>query len=76
MWSPRAALPKGRQNERKKTDILQEKMFLHQTNFNLLSQINTMKRRKVNWIGHMLHRNCLLKYLTEGKVEGRIEMTG
>jgi hypothetical protein len=23
-----------------------------------------------------LHRNCLKKYVTEGKIEGRIEMTG
>jgi len=31
------------------------------------------KRRKVNWIGHILCRNCLLIHVTEGKVEGRIE---
>jgi hypothetical protein len=33
------------------------------------------KRRKSNWIGHILHRNCLLKRGVEGKIEGRIEMT-
>ena len=27
------------------------------------------------WIGHMLHRNCLLKHDTEGKIEGRIQVT-
>jgi hypothetical protein len=32
--------------------------------------------RKANWIGHILHRNCLLKHVIEGKTEGRIEVTG
>jgi len=31
---------------------------------------------KSNWTGHILHRNCLLKSVVEGKIEGRIEMTG
>jgi len=35
-----------------------------------------MKRRKANWIGHILRRNCPLKHVTEGKIEGRIEVTG
>jgi hypothetical protein len=30
----------------------------------------------LNWIGHILRRNCLLKHVIEGKLEGRIEMTG
>jgi hypothetical protein len=38
--------------------------------------LHTIKRRKANWIGHTLRRNCLLKYVNEGKLEGRIEMTG
>jgi hypothetical protein len=37
--------------------------------------LHTIKRRKANWIGHILRRNCLLKHVIEGKVEGRIEMT-
>jgi hypothetical protein len=36
----------------------------------------TIKRRKANWFGHILCRNCLLKHVIEGKLEGRIEMTG
>ena len=24
-------------------------------------------RRKANWIGHILHRNCFLKHVIEGK---------
>jgi hypothetical protein len=33
--------------------------------------VHTIKRRKANWIGHILRRNCLLKHVIEGKVEGR-----
>jgi len=40
-----------------------------------LRTINT-SRKKANWIGHFLRRNCLLEHVIEGKVEGRIEMTG
>jgi len=35
----------------------------------------TIKERKANWIGHILHRNCLLKHITEGKIQERIEVT-
>jgi hypothetical protein len=38
--------------------------------------INTIKRKKSDWIGHILHRNCLLKHAVEGKIEGRMEVTG
>jgi hypothetical protein len=30
--------------------------------------IHTVKRRKDNWIGHMLCKNCLLKHVIEGKI--------
>jgi hypothetical protein len=32
--------------------------------------VHTIKIRKANWIGHILRRNCLLKHVTEGKIEG------
>jgi hypothetical protein len=35
----------------------------------------TIHRRKANWMGHILRRNCLLKDVTEGKLEGRAEVT-
>jgi hypothetical protein len=38
--------------------------------------IHTLHRRKTNCTGHILHRNCLLKHIVEGKIEGRIEMMG
>jgi hypothetical protein len=31
---------------------------------------HTIKRRKTNWIGHILRRHCLLKHVIEGKIEG------
>ena len=34
------------------------------------------KRRKANWIVHILRRNCLLKHVSDGKVERRIKVTG
>jgi hypothetical protein len=38
--------------------------------------LHITKRRKANWIGHILRRNCLLKHVIEGKLDGRTEMTG
>jgi hypothetical protein len=40
------------------------------------NMLQITKRRKTNWIGHILRRNCLLKHVIEGKIEGRIEGTG
>jgi hypothetical protein len=37
--------------------------------------VQTVNRRKANWIGHILRRNCLLKQSIEGKIEGSIEVT-
>jgi hypothetical protein len=34
------------------------------------------KKRKANWIGHILRRNCLPKHVIEGKMEGKIGVTG
>jgi hypothetical protein len=34
------------------------------------------RKRTANWIGHILCRNCLLKHVIEGKIEGRIEVMG
>jgi len=32
-------------------------------------------RKKAKRIGHILHRNCLLKHVIQGKREGRLEVT-
>ena len=34
--------------------------------------LHTIKERKTNWIDNMLRRNCLLKHVIEGKIEGGI----
>ena len=31
---------------------------------------------KINWIGHILRRNCLLKHVFGGKIQRKIEETG
>jgi hypothetical protein len=38
--------------------------------------LQTIKNRKVILVGHILRRNCSLKYFIEGNVEGRIEVKG
>jgi len=40
---------------------------------NILHEIS---KWKANWIGHILHRNCLLQWVIEGKIKGGIEVTG
>ena len=32
--------------------------------------IHEIIKRKANWIGHILRRNCLLQLVIEGKIEG------
>jgi hypothetical protein len=36
--------------------------------------LHTIKRRKANWICHILDRNCLLKRVIEVQIKGRIEV--
>jgi hypothetical protein len=38
---------------------------------NILHEIS---KRLVNWIGHILRRNCLLRQGIEGKIKGGIEV--
>ena len=33
-------------------------------------------KRKANWIGHILCRNCLVQRVIGGKIRGGIEVTG
>ena len=39
---------------------------------NILHEIS---KRKANWIGHILRRNCLLQRVIEGKIKGGMEVT-
>ena len=55
----------------------------HVRNEEVLLRVNEQKnilheihKRKANWIGHILRRNCLLQRVIEGKIQGGIEVTG
>jgi len=37
--------------------------------------LHEIRKRKANWTGHILHRNCLLQWVTE-KIQRGIEVTG
>jgi hypothetical protein len=37
--------------------------------------LHEIRKRKSNWIGHILRRNCILKEVTEGKIKGQKEVT-
>jgi len=43
---------------------------------NLMHILHEIRKWKANWIGHILHRNCLLQQVIEGKIKGGIEVTG
>jgi hypothetical protein len=38
--------------------------------------LHEIRKRKANWIGHILRRNCILQRVIEGKIKGWIEVTG
>jgi hypothetical protein len=40
------------------------------------NSLHEIRKRKTNWIGHILRRNCLLQRVIEGKIQGGIEVTG
>jgi len=53
----------------------------HVRNEEVLLRINEQKnilheirKRKANWIGHILRRNCLLKQVIEGKIKWEMEV--
>ena len=41
----------------------------------ILCYLYEIRKRKANWIGHILRRNCLLQQVIEGKIKGKIEVT-
>ena len=36
--------------------------------------LHEIRKRKANWTGHILRRNCLLKQVMEGKIKGEMEV--
>jgi hypothetical protein len=51
----------------------EEVLFRIKEQRNILFEIS---RRKANWIGHILRRNCVLQRVIEGKIKGKIDATG
>ena len=37
--------------------------------------LHEIRKRKANWIGRILRRNCLLQQVIEGKIKGQIEVS-
>ena len=37
--------------------------------------LHEIRKRKANWIGHILRRNCLLQQIIERKIKGQIDVT-
>ena len=38
--------------------------------------LHEIRKRKANWIGHILRRKCLLQRVIKGKIKGGIDVTG
>jgi hypothetical protein len=45
--------------------VKEQRNILHETS-----------KRKANWIGHILRRNCLLQQVIKGKIKGGKKVTG
>ena len=52
-------------NEEVLLRVQQQRIILHK-----------ISKRKANWIGHILRRNCLLQRSIQGKIKREIEVTG
>jgi hypothetical protein len=50
----------------------EEVLFRVNEQRNILHEI---RKRKADWIGHILRRSCLLKQIIEGKIKGEMEVT-
>ena len=55
------------------TDYVRNEVSLRVVNEqrNILHEI---RKRKANWIAHILRRNCLLKQVIEGRIKGEMEV--
>ena len=42
--------------------------------WDVILEYPTRNKKKANWIGHILRRNCLLKQVIEGKIKGEMEV--
>ena len=54
------------------TDYMRNEVLLRvNEQRNILHEI---RKRKADWVGHILHRNWLLKQVIEGKIKGEVEV--
>ena len=53
-------------------DVRNEVLLRVNEQRNILHEI---RKRKANWISHILCRNCFLQRVIEGKIKGQIEVT-
>ena len=51
-------------------------LILPEIRVHLVLGMSLLSKWKTNWIGHVLHRNCLLQQIIEGKIKGEMEVTG
>ena len=54
------------------SDSRRSGVYIHKFPFVIFWTCNW--KRKANWIGHILRRNCLLEQVIEGKIKGEIEV--
>jgi hypothetical protein len=54
------------------TDCVRKEKYYVESRKGGRSILYKIKRRKPNWIGHVLQRNCCLKHATERQIKRRI----
>ena len=59
MWMEKISWTDHVRNEEVLLTVNEQRNILHE-----------IRKRKANWIGHILRRNCLLKQVIEGKIKG------
>ena len=52
---------------------LSRRKVLHESNVAYI--LHEIRKRKANWIGHILRRNCFLQQVIEWKIKRQIEVT-
>ena len=64
MWCWRRMEKNSWTNHVRNEEVNEQRNILHE-----------IRKRKANWIGHILCRSCLLQQVIEGKIKGQIEVT-
>jgi hypothetical protein len=54
-----------REREKERERVKEQRNILHE-----------IRKRKANWIGHILYRNCLLQQVIKRNIIGGIDVTG